>query len=1467
MAGKLIDIFQNCKCVKEEKHLAAGEVRSLAFGDNNTVMVVELGLHEVVSRKVIARAEKQIADTYGLDRVMIEPRYNMPGELSNEYIKSLYDDMAYRMPSAKGLLDHRKWAFTDGALQIPMDEVSEKHFANALRHLEARIQRELGRSCPVHAVRADAQDFAPAPEQEESREEILHKAVEQAAAAAAETPKPKKPRPAPQQHTGYQRPRTEKVREDDLIFGKLIQDPIVSVNEAIAAYDMVTIQGEVFFTDNKDIHSKKTGKDYVKIAFDMTDRTNSVRVSKFLAADKAGDTASKIKKGLYCTVQGKMVYDTFAKEMVLEPTGIVKAKKPERRDTYEGMKRVELHLHTNMSAMDGMSSTASLLCRAAKWGHRAMAITDHGVAQAFPEALHAQEGKQKDTIGDMKIIYGIEAYYINDENSISVVRGRSAEPLDGTFIVFDLETTGLNPASEEITEIAAVRVVEGEIRDSFQTYVNPHKPIPAEITELTGISDETVADAPDLDKAVPEFLAWAGEGQYPLVAHNAAFDIGFITAAAKRSGLAFDPVYIDTLPIAQALLKQLKKFKLDIISNALGLPDFNHHRASDDAAVCARIFTTLRPRLADKGAKTLSDAGALVAELRKNDARRPRHITLLVQNKVGLKNLYELISKSHLEHFKKSPIIPKSLLMQYREGILIGSACEAGEIFDAVVRNRSDAELDRLAAFYDYFEIQPLCNNHFLINDGKARDEEDLREFNRRVLALGRRLGKLVVATGDVHFLEPEDEIYRHILMASRKFPDADKPLPLYFKTTDEMLKEFSYLGEADCRDVVVTAPNAIADSVESFELLPKDLFPPSIPHAAEDLERMVWDKTHELYGENPPELVTMRIKEELDAILGRHYEVIYMSAQKLVQNSLEHGYLVGSRGSVGSSMVAYMSGITEVNSLPPHYRCPKCKFTDFENVFMPSGDKYGCGADMPDRTCPVCGAKLAKDGFDIPFETFLGFGGDKVPDIDLNFSGEYQANAHKYTEELFGRDHVFRAGTIGTLAEKTAYGYVKKYLEERGMTVSKAEENRLAAGCVGVKRTTGQHPGGLVIIPQDKDVTDFCPVQHPADDATGGIITTHFEYHSMEANLLKLDELGHDDPTMIRMLEDATGVNARKIPLDDPETMRIFTSPEPLGIPDGDPIVGHTGTIGVPEFGTAFTRQMLVDTQPHEFATLVRLSGFSHGTDVWAGNIHDIVVNGIAPTDKCVGCRDDIMLYLIDMGMEPKRAFKFMEAVRKGAIHKGKPWPDGIVEEMQQLGVPEWWIESCRKIQYLFPKAHAVAYVTMAFRIAWFKVHEPLAYYSAYFYRRSQKDGFDAESMLQGIDKCLAKINAIRRNPNATAKEEDLLTTLEAVYEFYRRGFTFAPIDIYKSDSYKFLIEDGCLRPPFVAISGLGGSAAEDLKRAQDSGAKFVSIDDISDACPKVSTAHLDMLRKLGALGDLPETRQVSLFDAFGEM
>jgi len=1457
VAGKLIDIFQNCKCVKEEKHLAAGEVRSLAFGDNNTVMVVELGLHEVVSRKVIARAEKQIADTYGLDRVMIEPRYNMPGELSNAYIKSLYDDMAYRMPSAKGLLDHTKWEFADGALQIPMDEVSEKHFANALRHLEARIQRELGRSCPVHAVRADAQDFAPAPEQEESREEILHKAVEQAAAAAAETPKPKKPRPAPQQHTGYQRPRAEKVREDDLIFGKLIQDPIVSVNEAIAAYDMVTIQGEVFFTDNKDIHSKKTGKDYVKIAFDMTDRTNSVRVSKFLAADKAGDTASKIKKGLYCTVQGKMVYDTFAKEMVLEPTGIVKAKKPERRDTYEGMKRVELHLHTNMSAMDGMSSTASLLCRAAKWGHRAMAITDHGVAQAFPEALHAQEGKQKDIIGDMKIIYGIEAYYINDENSISVVRGRSAEPLDGTFIVFDLETTGLNPASEEITEIAAVRVVEGEIRDSFQTYVNPHKPIPAEITELTGISDETVADAPDLDKAVPEFLKWAGEGQYPLVAHNAGFDMGFLRTACQRLGIEREFTSIDTLEMSRLMLPHMHKFKLNILAKELQVGPFEHHRASEDAAVLGRIYVKLLKRLREEmHAVTTADINPVLAATtdRKNKLKNlPRyHFIILVKNQAGLRNLYQLISKSFLEYYNKRPIMPRSELIRHREGLIFGSACEAGEVFRALTKGEPWEEIKRLASFYDYLEIQPIGNNNFMIAKGMAKDEEQLRDWNRDILRLADELGKPCCATGDVHFLEPEDEAFRRILMAGQGFSDADNQAPLYFKSTDEMLKEFSYLGEDRAYEVVVKNTNMIADMCDVIRPVPRENYPPHIDGCEDDLRNMCYEKAKRIYGDPLPEPVQARLDRELGSIIGNGYAVMYIIAQKLVTKSLADGYLVGSRGSVGSSLAAFMSDITEVNSLAPHYLCPDDKYLEWH-------EEYSCGVDLPDKICPKCGKPLTKQGFNIPFETFLGFEGDKVPDIDLNFAGEYQSRIHWYTGEIFGHDHVFRAGTIGTVAEKTAFGYVKKYMEERGVECSRAEENRLAAGCTGVRRTSGQHPGGVVVVPKEIEIYDVCPIQHPADDPDSDIITTHFEYHSIDANLLKLDELGHDDPTIIKHLENLTGVNAQEIPLDDPETMSLFHSCKALKYkgenPDTDPILGDLGCVAVPEFGTKFVRGMVKETHPSTFAELVSISGLSHGTDVWLGNAAELVRKGI-PLSGCICCRDDIMNYLILQGVKPKLSFKTMESVRKGK---------GLTEEMEaamnEQHVPEWYIDSCKKIKYMFPKAHAVAYVMMAFRIAWFKVHRPLAFYSAYFSIRAK--GFDASCMIKGDKVCLDKMTELRgkeRDKTISAAEKDMMTTLEVCHEFYRRGFTFEPMDVYKSDATRFLVTETGLIPPFTSMPGIGEQAALSIVEERKNG-KFLSAEELIVRCPKASKAVVELLEQIGALGSMPKTTQMTLF------
>ena len=991
------------------------------------------------------------------------------------------------------------------------------------------------------------------------------------------------------------------------------------------------------------------------------------------------------------------------------------------------------------------------------------------------------------------------------------------------------------------------------IVDTFQTFVDPERRLSPEIIGLTGITDDMLRGAPKLEDALHAFLDFAG-GR-PLAAHNAEFDISFIRAGCKKCGIPFDPTYLDSLIFAQNLLPELGKYKLDIVADHLQLPQFNHHRASDDAVPVAQMLAKFFVMLEERGVTRLQQINDEMTKLRPLGVKRnrfPKHIILIAKNKVGLKNLYQLISASNLKYFKRVPIIPKSELVAHREGLIIGSACEAGELFRAIVDHKDWNELKRIASFYDYLEIQPLGNNRFMVRDGTVRDDEDLKDFNRTVVKLGEELGKPVCATGDVHFLDPEDEVYRHILLASKKFADANEPVPLYFRTTDEMLKEFDYLGKEKAYEVVVTNTRAIAEQVEDIELLPKGkLFPPRLENSEEDLNRMVWGKAHELYGDDLPQLIVDRLNVELGSILGK-YDVVYMSAQKLVQRSLECGYLVGSRGSVGSSLVAYMAGITEVNALPPHYRCPKCRNVEFH------AGEYGCGADMPDKMCPVCGTKYVKDGFDIPFETFLGYGGGKVPDIDLNFSGEYQARAHAHAVEMFGKTQVFRAGTIGTLAEKTAYGFVKKYLEENGIAAGNAEIDRLTAGCVGVRRTTGQHPGGLVVVPDDMDIEDFCPVQHPADDPDSDTITTHFEYHCMEDNLLKLDMLGHDDPTMIRMLENLTGVNARAIPLDDPDTMSIFISSKVLGY-ENDEVLGPTGAVAIPEFNTRFTRQMLVDTQPKDFNTLLRLSGFSHGTDVWLGNAKDLIVSGTASVLETVGCRDDIMLYLISMGLAPKMSFKIMEAVRKGKVKGGKAgdWPMWV-EEMRKHDVPEWYIESLAKIGYLFPKAHAVAYVMMAFRIAWFKVHEPLAFYATFFSIRAK--AFDAAECCKDADALRRRIREIENNKDATAVEQDLMTTLEVCYEFCLRGFHFEPIDIYRSDATKFVVTENGLLPPFTSVRGLGETAALDTVEKRK-GKDFTSVEEFSLCCNKLSQTHIDQLRALGAFAGLPETSQLTLF------
>ena len=1249
---------------------------------------------------------------------------------------------------------------------------------------------------------------------------------------------PEKPQSQPQQ-----------TQQSQTIYGKPFQGKPIPMSEVDLNQGFVIVEGKVFHVEHKEL---KKNNAWV-INFDMTDYTGSVRVNRYMDNNEAKPILEAIREGSVIQVKGKPTENRYDNEMVLKPFGIMPGSMPKRQDTATEGKRVELHLHTTMSNMDALTNTAEAVKQAAAWGHRAIAITDHGCVQSFPDAMKAaSKAKVAGTDENIKILYGCEGYYVNDVDDRVVVHGSGDMEFDGEYVAFDLETTGLSSQKDEIIEIGAVRMQGGKELDRFQTFVNPRRRLEQKIVELTGITDAMLADAPSIETVLPEFLEFVGDRV--LVAHNADFDTGFIREACRKQGLPYGFTSVDTLILSQNLLPHLNKFKLDVVSNALSLPDFNHHRAGDDAVTCGLIFHKLTDKLRELELSRLQEINPAMMGLRSQsrlDNRHARHIILFAKNQVGLRNLYHLISDANLKYFKRVPRIPKSELLRYREGLIIGSACEAGELFQAILDNKCEDEVKRLAEFYDFLEVQPLANNAFMLAKGIVQTEEELREFNRKIVRLGQALGKPVVATGDVHFLNPEDEIFRHILLATKGFEDCDRSNPLYFRTTDDMLREFSYLGEEKAREIVITNPNLIADMCETLRPVPHNLFAPKIENSVEDLKSLVYGKMHRLYGENPPELITKRVETELHDIISCHYDVIYMSAQKLVQNSLEHGYLVGSRGSVGSSIVAYMSGITEVNSFPPHYRCPNpdCKYTTFE---VPKG--CACGADLPDAVCPKCGAAFEKDGFNIPFETFLGFGGDKVPDIDLNFSGEYQSRAHAYCVEMFGKSHVFRAGTVGTVAEKTAFGYVKKYLSERGKHVGKAEEMRLATGCVGVRRTTGQHPGGLVVIPQENEIWDFCPVQHPADDPNSDQITTHFEYHSMEENLLKLDMLGHDDPTMIRMMEDVTGVDAKTIPLDDKDTMSIFTSSRVLGYED-DPILGPTGAVAIPEFNTHFTRGMLMDTLPTRFDTLVRLSGFSHGTDVWLGNAKDLILSKTATVDSTIGCRDDIMTYLISCGMPEKRSFKIMEAVRKG-----RGLPEGAEEEMREAGVPEWYIGSCKKIKYLFPKAHAVAYVMMAFRIAWFKVHHPLAFYAAYFYRRSQKGGFDAVLMTGGMEAVKANIQAINDNEEATDKDEDLLTTLEVVYEYYLRGFDFLPIDLYESHAIKFLIKDGKILPPFVAISGLGESAAWDLMRGRE-GKHFLSIEEVAAACPKVSKTHMQMLKQAGAFGDLPDTSQVSLF------
>ena len=1424
----------------EELHAALSQavIVTAYINSEERDIYVKLQSDHYIPRRLLDQAQGDLCGLYGLRELNLDA-VHPADQLHNIETEELLQLFVCRNSMTRGSLAGAKWEWEGKELTIQLVANGQRTLEELVPDVQRILSAQFSTDVTIH-IRAgkvlEGQALFDA--MESMRGSLMNK-----------MPTPLAPTPKAKEEP--------KVGQPETFYGKPCKAAPIPMEQVTMDMGTIVVEGRVFNVDHKEL--KKRNAWVVK--FDITDETYSMRVSRFLEASEAKPIIENVKPGSVLWVQGKLIEDRFENEMVLKPFAIGPGKpKPKRQDTAEGMKRVELHLHTSMSNMDALTSTKAAIKQAAAWGHKAIAITDHGCVQSFTDALHVVEDwkgppKVAGTDETIKILYGCEGYYVNDVDDRIVVHGTQDMAFDEEFVAFDLETTGLSSRSDRIIEIGAVILKNGQEVDRFQTFVDPERPLEKKIVELTGISDDMLKGAPKIEEVLPKFLEFVGDRI--LVAHNSDFDTGFIRAECNRQGFEYKYTSADTLILSQNLLSHLNKFKLNIVANALSLPDFNHHRAADDAMTCGLVMAKLLKKLEeDHDIHRLQDINPAMMNLRAGGHitdRQARHIILFAKNQIGLRNLYQLISESNLKYFRRVPRIPKSRLMALREGLIIGSACEAGELFQALLDHKSDDELKRIASFYDFLEIQPLANNRFMLANDKyeATTDQDLQEYNRKIVRLGEELGKMVVATGDVHFLNPEDEIFRHILLATKGFDDADKPMPLYFRTTDDMLSEFSYLGPEKAREVVVENPNRIADMCETIRPVPHNLFAPKIENSVEDLKDLVYGKLHRLYGDNPPQLFVDRVETELHDIISCHYDVIYMSAQRLVQNSLENGYLVGSRGSVGSSIVAFMSGITEVNSFPPHYRCPN---PDCKHTILDVPKEFNCGADLPDALCPICGTQLEKDGFNIPFETFLGFGGDKVPDIDLNFSGEYQAEAHKYCISMFGSSHVFRAGTIGTVAEKTAFGYVKKYMNERSKLVSRAEEARLASGCVGVRRTTGQHPGGLVVIPQENEIWDFCPVQHPADDPNSDQITTHFEYHSMEENLLKLDMLGHDDPTMIRMMEDMTGVDAKTIPLDDKGTMSIFTSSKILGY-ENDKLLGPTGAVGVPEFNTRFTRGVLLDTMPTKFDFLVRICGYTHGTDVWLGNAKDLINSKTATVDQTIGARDDIMLYLISCGMPDKRAFKIMESVRKG-----KGLPPGAEEEMVAAGVPGWYIDSCKKIKYLFPKAHAVAYCMMAFRIAWFKVYHPLAFYAAYFYRRSQKGGFDATLMTGGLESVLANIDAIDNNEEATAKDEDLLTTLEVVYEFYLRGLEFAPINIYESHATKFLIKDGKILPPFVAISGLGESAAWDLMEGRE-GKSFISIEEVAAACPKVSKTHIQMLKDAGAFGDLPETSQVSFF------
>ena len=1231
----------------------------------------------------------------------------------------------------------------------------------------------------------------------------------------------------------------------DVIYGRDFEDEPIAIEKIVGEMGEVTIRCQVMTLETREIRNEKT-----IVIMSVTDFTDSIVLKIFTRNDQLQELLDGgLAKGAFLKIKGVTTIDKFDSELTIgSVVGIKKiADFTSTRADTSPEKRVELHCHTKMSDMDGVSDVKDIVKRAMKWGHKAIAITDHGDVQAFPDANHAVPPDS-----DFKIIYGVEAYLVDDLKDIIV--DSKGQSLNDSYVVFDLETTGLSPDKNKIIEIGAVKVVDGAITERFSTFVNPEVPIPYNIEQLTSIKDDMVLDAPRIEEILPEFMKFC-EGTV-MVAHNAEFDTGFIRKNCERMGLPFDFTIADTVALARILLPQLNRFKLDTVAKAVGVSLDHHHRAVDDAACTAEIFVKFIEMLHERGMETLDDVnqmGATSPELVKK--LKSHHAIILATNDIGRINLYRLVSMSHLTYFHKTPRVPKSEFVKYREGLLLGSACEAGELYRAILDGRPEEEIIRLVKFYDYLEIQPIGNNSFMLRDEKSaiNSVEELQDINRRIVKLGETFNKLVVATCDVHFLDPEDEVYRRIIMAGKGFKDADDQAPLFLRTTEEMLKEFEYLGSTKAEEVVITNPGKIADMCEKIAPVRPDKCPPVIENSDQMLRDICYTKAHSMYGEELPSIVKERLDRELNSIISNGYAVMYIIAQKLVWKSNEDGYLVGSRGSVGSSFAATMSGITEVNPLQAHYRCAYCKYSDFDSPEVKAfSGRSGC--DMPDKICPVCGKKLVKDGFDIPFETFLGFKGNKEPDIDLNFSGEYQSKAHAYCEVIFGYGQTFRAGTIGTLADKTAFGYIKNYYEERGVHKRNCEIDRIVQGCVGVRRTTGQHPGGIVVLPVGEEINTFTPVQHPANDMTTATVTTHFDYHSIDHNLLKLDILGHDDPTMIRMLQDLTGIDPTTIPLDDESVMSLFKNTSALGVTPDDIHGIPLGCLGIPEFGTDFAMQMVIDAKPQEFSDLIRISGLSHGTDVWLGNAQTLIEQGLATISTAICTRDDIMIYLIQKGLDSEQSFTIMESVRKGKGLK-EEWKT----EMRAHDVPEWYIDSCLKIKYMFPKAHAAAYVMMAWRIAYCKVYYPLAYYAAYFSIRAT--GFNYEIMCQGKERLeYFYKDYTRRKDSLSKKEQDTYRDMKIVQEMYARGFDFTPIDVYRAKPDRFQVIDGKLMPALNTIDGMGDNAAIAVAEAAKDG-KFLSKDDFRQRTKATKTV-IDLMADLGLLGELPESNQLSLFD-----